>query len=269
MATNLGPIMSKMLDRYGLGELGSWLSQRITAGASPEQIELELYDRPEFIKRFPAIRIRGRDGLPPLSVDEYLAYEAQATTIARAYGVSISQSQINDLLAGNVSMAEAQDRLDLASRAALQSDSKTRAELNRIYGVTTGDLINFWLDPKETSVGLQRKFATAQISGEAKRAGFDQDLSRGQLGYLVNRGMTPDQATSAFGQLVESEELFQSTDVTEDEIGIDDQLSILTGDQNLTEKVERRGERRFARFQEGGAFSTGRSGVAGLGSANT
>lgn len=269
MATNVGPMLKQMLERYGLGSLAPWLSNKVMQGASLEEIELELYDRPEFRLRFPAIRTRGQNGLPPLSVDEYLAYEQQATQVARAYGVEISQKQMNDLLAGNVSIAETQERLDLASRAALQSDSKTRQELNRIYGVTTADLVSFWLDPKETLVGLQRKYATSAISGEAKRAGFETDLTRQQLGYLVNRGMQPEQASQAFGALVQSEELFASTDMTEEEIGVEDQLALITGDERVAGEVEKRAERRGARFQEGGGFATGRTGVAGLGSAET
>ena len=269
MAAPVGPLMQKMLARYGLESLAPWLSNHIVSGTPIEEIELGLYARPEFTARFPAIQKRTAAGLPPLSVDEYLAYEAQATTVARAYGVKISQKQIDDLLTGNVSIAETQERLDLASRAALQSDSETRRELNRIYGVTTGDLVNFWLDPKETQVGLQRKFATAHISGEAKRAGFDTDLTRQQLGYLVNRGMTADQSAGAFGQLVEAEELFQSADDIEEDIKIEDQLALIIGDQDLKAEVTKRGEKRFAKFQEGGSFSSGKSGVAGLGSANT
>lgn len=268
MATAIGPQMARTLERYGLGSLAPWLSERIIKGIGEDQIMLELYDRPEFTNRFPAIKKREAAGLPPVSIEEYLQYEAVTRQAARAFGVEISQDKINALIAGNVSAKEAQDRLDIASRAALQSDSFTRAELNRLYGVTTGDLVNYWLDPKETQVTLQRRFVAGQIAGEAKRSGFDTEMSTGSLHYLQNRGMTGETAAQAFGQLVETEELFEAVDDTEQDIGLDDQLKLITGDVDVANEVERRAEKRVAKFGEGGSFATGKSGVAGLGTAN-
>lgn len=270
MAVNLGPIMSKMLARYGLTQLGVWLSKRITAGASPEEIELELYDRPEFIRRFPAIRERERAGLPPLSVDEYLSYEASASAAAKSLGVRISQDEINRLLTANVSINElVEDRLSLAARAVHMVPQEFRSELNRLYGIQDGDLIRYWLDPKKEAPELQRRFAAASISEQAQRTGFSDELSAQQAEGLVDRGMSADRAAEAFDMLVRAEELFSATDATEDDITIDDQLALLTGDTKLAEDVERRGERRAARFGEGGDFATGRTGVAGLGKATT
>lgn len=269
MAINLGPIMAQMLARYGLAELGDWLSQRITAGASPEQIELELYDRPEFIRRFPAIRERGRLGMSPLSVEEYLSYEANATAAAKGFGVTISQDEINDLLTANVSINElVEDRLSLAAQAVHMESPELRTKLQQFYGIEQGDLIRYWLDPKKEAPVLQRRFAAASIAEQADRTGF-QAITAEQAEGLVQRGMSVDQATEAFDTLVRSRELFEATDASEEDINVVDQLSILTGDTKLTEEVERRAEKRRARFEEGGEFATGRTGIAGLGTATT
>lgn len=267
MATNVGPILKAMLTRYGLESLAPWLSEMITSNAPMEEIELQLYDRPEFITRFPAIRRRGRDGLPPLSVEEYLAYENQMSQVSRAYGISVDKTQVDALISLNVSAAEAEDRVGIAARAVYQTDQTTRAALSRLYGIETGDLINYWLNPRETMPVLQRKFVTGQIAGEAQRVGFSQQLTAGQAGYLYEQGVTGETATEAFGKLVESESLFQASDRTEADIGVDEQLKLVAGDARVAEEVEKRAGKRVAAFEGGGSFAAGKTGLAGLGSA--
>lgn len=258
--------MAQLLARYGLGELAPWLSQQITSGATLEEIELNLYDQPAFIKRFPAIRQRGRDGKPPLSVEEYLQYERQMFDAANSFGVTVSYDEINDLLIGDVSFNEAQDRLALAGQAVHAIPQETKNTLQQFYGVTSGDLTKYWLDPKKELPVLQRRFAAATIGGQAVRTGFG-DITAEQAEGLAVRGV--ENATDAFGKLVQSRELFEAVDQTEQDITVDDQLKLITGDAELTGQVEKRAQKRVAPFQSGGGFGSGNKGLSGLGSANT
>jgi hypothetical protein len=159
-----------------------------------------------------------------------------------------------------------EDRLGLAAQAVHMSSPELRSELQRLYGITAGDLTRYWLDPTKEAPVLQRRFAAASISEQAQRTGFEQ-LTAEQSEGLVQRGLSPDRAVEAFDTLVRSRELFEAVDVSERDIGIADQLELLTGDTELTEEVEKRAEKRVAKFQEGGEFATGRTGVAGLGRA--
>jgi len=268
MATTIGPLLSSLLDRYGLGSLKDWAAQALIQGMQEDELVLALYDRPEFMNRFPAIKARENAGLPPLSVEEYLQYESVATQAAKANGVALSQNEINELLVNNVSIQETQERLSMAMSAVFQTDARTRDELSRLYGIGSGDLAKFWLDPKKELPILQRRFATAQISGEAIRSGYDTQLAQSQLEYLANRGVTGETASELFGSLVEAEELFEAVDETEQDIGVDEQLRLATGDVDQQKLLEARAQKRVAPFQSGGGFSTGQSGVAGLGSAN-
>lgn len=265
---NLGPILSTLLDRYDLSSLKNWASDALIRGLSEDEIVLEMYERPEFKTRFPAIEARNKAGLAPVSVEEYLGYEAQTRAWAKQAGFTLTQDEINKMIAGDVSAQEAADRIDVASRAAFMTDDQTRNELQRLYGISGGDLVRYWLNPKEEMPKLQRRFVTAQISGESIRSGYDHQLDENQLGYLYGRGMTGEQASKSFGDLVERAELFEATDVTEEDIGVDDQLKLITGDIDQAGVVAKRGERRAAAFQGGGGFSTGKTGVSGLGSAN-
>jgi hypothetical protein len=132
-----------------------------------------------------------------------------------------------------------------------------------------GDLTEYWMDPNKKLPDLQRRFATSEIDVSAQRSGFDTRLQTEQLEYLYGRGLTGETAPDAFGALVENEELFEAVDETEEDIDIDSQLALITGDADLRQQVERRGERRFALGSGGGSFATGREGVAGLGTAET
>lgn len=268
MATVVGPLLSQLLARYGLESLAPWLAERIIKDTSEEQIQLELYDRPEFKARFPAIAAREKAGLPPVSVEEYLAYEGQMSQVSRAYGISLNKDRVDALIGQNVSAAEAEDRIGIAARAVYQTDPTTRAALSRLYGIETGDLIDYWLNPREQMPVLQRKFVTGQIAGEAQRVGYGQQLTAAQAGYLFDQGVTGETATDAFGKLVESETLFQSADITEADIGVDDQLKLIAGDVKVGQEVEKRAGKRVAAFEAGGGFASGKTGLAGLGSAN-
>ena len=264
----LGPILSRLLDRYGLGSLKDWASTQLVDNVSEEEFLLALYDRPEFKTRFWMIGERERKGLSPVSAEMVLAYEAQVAQMAKAFGVTVTQRQAGEMMANDISAAEVEDRIGIAAAAVYQSPPETRAALNRLYGITAGDLVNYWLDPKKTAPILQRRFTSAQIAAEAERVGFATQLTGTQAESLFEAGLGVEAARQGFGQLVEAEQLFEAVDVTEEDLDIDTQLQLLTGNVDVAEQVGRRGERRAARFQEGGGFATGKTGVAGLGSAS-
>ena len=267
MATVVGPLLSQLLTRYGLQTLAPWFAERIIHDASEEQIMLELYDRPEFKVRFPAIFAREKAGYPPISVAEYLTYENQVSQMSRAYGVTLDKARVDALIGLNVSAQEAEDRVGIAARAVYQTDPTTRAALSRLYGIETGDLINYWMNPRETMPVLQRKFVTGQIAGEAQRVGFGGQLTERQAGYLYDQGVTGENAGEAFGKLVKAESLFEAVDRTETDIGVDDQLALIAGDERVGQQVEKRAGKRVAAFEGGGSFAAGKTGLAGLGSA--
>jgi hypothetical protein len=265
----VGPVLKKMLTQYGLADLIPWASLQLIAGASEDEIALSLYDQPSFKARFPAIHARQKGGYPPLSVDEYLSYENTLNQVAKSYGVTLSKERVDALLARNVSVNEADERLGMVAQVVYRSDSTTRDRLSALYGIGVGDQISYFLNPREELPKLQRRFVSADIAASATRAGYNQALTSGQAEFLYERGMTGEAATEAFGVLVKNEELFEAVDDTESDIGVDDQLRAISGDTDLTQEVERRAAKRRSPFEAGGGFATGDRGIAGLGSAST
>lgn len=264
----IGPQLRATLERYGLQDLAKWLSAQIINGASDAEIELGLREHPVWKQRFWMIEAREKAGMSPISPDEVVAYEAAAFQSAQALGVTVNRQQIGEWIAADKGLPEMQERMGMASAAVYQSSPHTRAALNRLYGVTDSDLADYWLDPKKGAQVLARRFAAAQIAGVAAQVGFDTPLSQTQAEGLFEAGMDPGRAAEGFGQLVEAEELFEAVDDTEQDIDVDTRLELLTGNADVAAEVERRGERRTARFREGGGFAAGREGMTGIGRAN-
>ena len=264
----LGPTLTRLLKDAGLEGLTKWASDMIIEGASEDEVMVEIYDQPTFKQRFWMLEARSKAGFGAMSVGEILEYETTAQQMARAFGISLTRQEIDENIANDRSVAELQDVIGLASQAVHMSTPGLRNELNRLYGITTADLTRYWLDPKKQAPVLQRRFAAAQISEQATRSGWGQ-LSATQAEDLAGRGLDQGSAAEGFGGLVETRELFEGVDQTEEDISAENQLRLLTGDATLTEQVQKRGEKRAARFQEGGGFSTGQQGISGLGSAAT
>ena len=264
---SLGPVLTNLLKRAGLAGLTQWASDMVINGASEAEIEISLYDQPEFRHRFPMIFKRANAGYGAISVQEVLEYENRAKEVAKSFGATITDEEISDLISNDVSMNETQDRLALAGQAVHMVSTDMKAQLQRLYNIGPGDLVRYWLDPKKEAPVLQRRFAAASIAEQAQRTGWGE-LTAGQSEGLAKLGVDAPAATKGFSALVDSAELFEAVDNAGEDISREDQLKLITGDQSLIKKVETEGEKRAARFGEGGEFSTGKGGVAGLGSAN-
>jgi hypothetical protein len=260
------PGLQAMLKRLGLSRLVKGLTDLSERDASDAELLDWLYDQPDFRSRFPAIFNRERAGLPPLSVDEYLAYEAQVSTDARMFGMTLTKAEVDDWLSKNVSADEGRSRIEAASVAVYSSPIETREQLRRLHGVQDEDMIRFWMSPKEALPAIQAKWAQAQIAGAASRSGFGQ-LTLAQAQRLQGVGLTEEQAIGGFGQLASQSPLMRAIDQGEEDITQDEQVGALAGDAEALKKIERRGLRRQSMFAGGGGFATSNAGVSGLGSA--
>ena len=267
MPTTVSPLLASFLDRYGLGSLKDWAAEQLVTGASEDEIMLGLFERPELHARFPWIKQREAAGLGPFSIEEGLQYEQFARQTAKAYGLTITQDEINANIAGDVSIKELEEtRLRPASAYLYSFSPVARAQVNTLYGITDEDVMRSFLDPKQTTQILSKRLAASQIAAQGVMSGFGQ-INAAQAERLVEAGLDEGAAQQGFGQLTQMGELFRATDVTESDIGTEEQLGLLTGEQDTLTEIQRRRQRRTGQFQAGGGFATGRTGVAGLGSA--
>ena len=257
----LGPILTELLKRYGLTSLTNWASQAIIGGLSPEEIELQLRDRPEFKSRFAGMFTLEALGQPPISVDEYLAYETTAHALAAMWGVHLNKDEVDGLIGGQVSNVELQKRFDLAAEALYESPPETIAELQRMGGANPGQLIKFFMDPKKELGVMQSQFRQATLAGIALRTGYGQ-LTQLQAQRLADVGLTREGAQEGFGQLVEMRELFDPIDVTEEKITQESQVEFLAGDIEAGLDIQKRQRKRIAEFEGSSGFASGREGFA-------
>jgi hypothetical protein len=257
-----------LLKRYGLEELAGWASLMIISGASPDAIELSLYDQPAFKTRFKGIFDLEASGKPPISVDEYLSYEQTVHANARAWGLALTKDEVDRMIGGGVSVVESEKRIGLAGAAMFETSPQARAELKRLYGINDNQLIRLWaLDTNTELAKLQQQFTAGRISAMASAAGYDV-LSAQEAETLVSSGVTEEGAQEGFSNLTRMRELFDPIDRTEGVFNRGQQLEFLATGKGA-EQLERRARRRVAAFEEGGEFSTGEEGVVGLGSAAT
>ena len=268
--------LRELLSSYGLGELSGWAYDQVVNGNSPAMVRQMLWEQPAFKKRFKVIFDRREKGLPAISVDEVLDYERKARQLFQAAGLPPgfydSPDDFYTFLVNDVSLSELNSRVEIARDFVYRTDATTRAEVQRLYGLTEGQEIAYVLDRSRALPLIQSQFLAAQNAGAARRSGYGQ-LTLTEAERLAALGIDPNRAEQGFGALVQSRELFGALpglEESEDTINRDEQLgAAFGGDAKAREKLERRGEGRAAAFKGGGGYVANREGFAGLGSSNS
>ncbi|HEY2332963.1 MAG TPA: hypothetical protein VGH94_13675 [Acidimicrobiales bacterium] len=192
-----------MLDGWGLGGLTDWAWQKLTSGASMDQIVYEMRQTDQYKQRFAGNVARQAAGLTPMTEADYLNYEQSARQLFSFYGLPKTfydqPSDFADFIAKDVSVTELSDRVQLASQRMNAQPEEDKAWA-RLYGVSTGDQLAYFLDESKALPILQRQAAAANLAGIGTRTGFG-DIDRAAAERLAGMGVTADQATQGFGQL--------------------------------------------------------------------
>lgn len=263
--------LQRVLDDYGLGSLGAQVQRWLIEGLSEAEITQRMRETNEFKTRFPAIEERRKTGRAPISPGEYVAYERSVQQMMRAAGLPTGFYDGSDdftrFISNDLSLSELADRVTLAANAAFKAPPEMRDALAR-FGVGPGELTAYWLDPDKAQPLLERKYAAAELAGTATRTNFGQ-IDETTANQLVGLEVSSEQAEQGFGALVESKELFETLDRTEDRIGQGEQLdAVFGGNAGARTRIERRRRGRVTRFEGGGGFASGQTGLVGLGDAD-
>lgn len=279
MAVNIGPQLSSMLSRYGLGGLATWVSQRITDGASPEEIELELYDRPEFKAAFPEIEARRQVGeergvtLRPISPEEILEYRTQARSLMRSYGLHSDfygqNSDFFDLIVYDVSLDELNWRLENARSRVVSAPPEVRSVFGELFGADSDNaLFSIFVSLDRAVPALENMLQRAEAGGAARRFGFD--LNEAEMIRLEQQNTTYDEAVQGFSLLDTQRMLFEETLAEEGEdyeVGEEGIEAVFGLEAGAAEKLRRRGETRAASTKGGGGIGLEERGATGFGAA--
>lgn len=124
----------------------------------------------------------------------YVQYSAQVKQFAEQAGLvngTISQGDIGNLWAGNVSSSEVSQRVTDATVATNSAPQEVKDYLAANYGMTPGALTSYYLNPTNTLQTIQQNINAGMVGGEAAATGFDKDLSTARaqtLGAFLANG---------------------------------------------------------------------------------
>jgi len=197
--------------QYGLESLISPLKGLIETGVSPSEFTIKLRETDAYKKRFAANAQRIAKGLRSLSEAEYIQLEDQYQNVMRNYGLPASyytrgdmgvQQGFEKFIAGDVSAAELEDRIQTAQNRVINAAPEVSKALREFYpDISSGDILAYALDPDQALTNIKRKVGAAEIGAGALQAGLATGLSRAE--ELQRFGVTGEQARQGYQSIAE------------------------------------------------------------------
>lgn len=269
-------------NQYGLGTLAPKIFDFIKQGYSSDTISLLLQETPEYKQRFIANEARRKAGLAVLPPSQYLATEAAYRQVLQAAGMPKgfydTPADFSEWIAKDVSPTEIKSRADEAARL-VNANPEVRTAMQQLYGVSTGDIAAYFLDPARAEPILQKREQAAEIAAAGLQRGFG--LSQYAERFAA-QGITTEQAQQGYSQIAQEfrpmQELAQiyGTNWTQGEA----ELSVFApgtmgaggmqqpGTESAAQKQRRLASQERAAFStRGGVGSPGALGQAGIGPA--
>lgn len=202
-------LLKEEFNRYGLGDLVGEIETLTAEGVSPSEFSLRLRQTKPYKERFKANEARINSGLSALSEAEYISLEDQYQRVMRQYGLPKSfystgtqgrQPELEKFIAGDVSPAELEDRVQLAVNRVEKAAPEIINALEDYYGgpggISKSNLVAYVLDPQRALPEIQRKIQAAEIGAAAETAGFGLGALRAES--LAARGITQAQAREGY-----------------------------------------------------------------------
>jgi hypothetical protein len=205
-------LVTSELTRLGLSSLINPLREIFESGISEgDSLRLALSQRPEYQTRFSANAKRIAAGLSALTPAEYIQLEDQYQTVMRNYGLPATyyakdstgkQIGFDELLAGDVSNTELEERLIAAQDRVLKSNPEVLQALKTFYpSINNGEILAYSLDPKNALKDIQRKISAAEIGGAALAQGLATSAAGAE--ELAGFGVTKAQAQQGFADVAQ------------------------------------------------------------------
>ena len=205
--------LKAIFESYGLGDLAGTIEKLMTEGYAASQALMMLKYDPKYNQAYTA-RFKGNadrisKGLNALTEAEYISNENAYAETLRAYGLNnmlstdrkVNQAKFADYIANDVSSTEFKDRISTAVDNVVNADPAVMDEFKRYYGgLTTSDIVSYFLAPTETLPILKQKATAAGISAESVKQGLGSDAEARAM-ELSKLGITTDQARVGYGNI--------------------------------------------------------------------
>lgn len=273
--TSARAVLQSMLSPFGLEGLADTVLTRFMdlggTDAAADVVMLELRENPIYKAKFPGMEARKKAGLAPISEKEYMdwvtTYKRLMTDAGLPADFYDKDDDFTTFIGGGVSPVELKNRIDGGVRAMAQAPNEVRMAMHDMYGVSDGELLAFFLDPKVGEDVILNRVARAQIGGAAKIQGFGS-LTESEAARLQSMGVDFGRAAERFGALGQQAELMGALPGDSGEsISREQQLGAVGGDQAADAAIKTQARRRKARFEGGGGYASGQGGISGLGEA--
>lgn len=247
------------LEELGLTGLDGSLRDLLARGITKsDDVLFYLRDTEQYKTRFRANEGRKQKGLTQLLPAAYVALEQRyrETLIANGFDPTLydQYTDFEKLIAGDVSSAELQNRINEGYRQVADADPEVVRQMRELYNVDSAQLAQYFLDPARTLPKLKQQAAAANVAARAKEQGKIQ-LTPLTAEELVSRGYSEAQAQQAFTNLSDQAGLYQEM-AGERGLTQTQKIGAAFGyDAESAQEIEQRGAKRKAVFQGGGQFA--------------
>jgi len=198
--------LQDLFAQYGIPELANKIVELKNQGLTDRVVAIELQKTPEFKARFIGNENRKKAGLPPLDPGTYISTETAYKKVMRDSQLPIGfYDQYDDFakfIGGDVSPAELQERLNIANQSIQNADPFFTDSLRKLYGLQSGDMLAYVLDPERALPFITRQQKAAQFGAEAARQGLQPTTSMAET-YSGQLGVTQQQARQGFEQVAQ------------------------------------------------------------------
>lgn len=187
-------------------ELEGVLKNAMLAGYTPADLESgilmpDIQKTQAFQTRFPGYNQRIANGYNAISIREYLQLEDSYRSIMANAGMPAGfyddPADMGQWIAKNVSVAEIEGRVRMATDMAKAVDPTMRNLMAQFYGLSTGDVAAYFLDPTRALPTIEKQYQTAGVASWAARNGYQiTDMQRYQ--DLLEKGVTVEAAAQGY-----------------------------------------------------------------------
>ena len=268
-----------ILTSVGLNTLASTAYAQLKAGVPAAQIINDIRNSPDYTKRFPGMAALAARGNRITEAD-YIAKEQADIALLKQYNIPAGTFDTTDylgkLISNNITAPDLQARLQAAQDSVNSLDPSVLKYAKDTYGLTSGSLSAWALDPTASLPVIQQQAKAMQIGGAAVESGYtgglgaNGELSTTQAEQLANANITQAAAVQGFNNLGQMGQ-YQTQlpgDTTQALTGqqlINAQFGLNAQDTLAVNKAK---QQKLSEYQQGGAFASSATGARGLGVAN-
>jgi hypothetical protein len=204
--TDWSEYLSQVFNSYGLSALAPKIKEFVQQGFTPDTVTLKLQETPEYKQRFIGNENRRKAGLPVLTPGEYLSFESSYKKILKdaelPSGFYDQPDDFSKFIGADIAPTELQERVNIANQSLQNADKFYTDSLRTYYGLNSGDMLAYALDPERALPVITRQQKAAQFGAEAARQGIQVAAPMAER-FTGQLGVTQQEARQGFEQVAQ------------------------------------------------------------------